>query len=55
MAKTIKYGGGIGAAATAATAANATPTNMSSTTETDDLLSGMKSQMDDDLDDLPFN
>lgn len=36
-------------------AANATPTNMASTTETDDLLSGMKSQMDDDLDDLPFN
>lgn len=34
---------------------NATPTNMSSNNAADDLLEGMKSQMDDDLDDLPFN
>lgn len=32
---------------------NATPTNMAANSATD-LLDGMKSQMDDDLDDLPF-
>lgn len=36
------------------TAKNATPTNMAANSATDDLLEGMKSQMDDDLDDLPF-
>lgn len=34
-------------------ARNATPTNMAANSATD-LLDGMKSQMDDDLDDLPF-
>jgi hypothetical protein len=35
---------------------NAAPTNMATTSATNDLLDGMKSQMDDDdLDDLPFN
>ena len=34
---------------------NAAPTNMAANSATDDLLDGMKSQMDDDLDDLPFN
>ena len=34
---------------------NATPTNMAGDTAASDLLDGMKSQMDDDLDDLPFN
>lgn len=33
---------------------NARPTNMASVGGADDLLDGMKSQMDDDLDDLPF-
>jgi hypothetical protein len=33
---------------------NATPTNMATSSDTDALLDGMKSQMDDDLDDLPF-
>lgn len=36
-------------------AQNARPTNMASNNAADDLLDGMKSQMDDDLDDLPFN
>ena len=35
-------------------ARNATPTNMAANSATNDLLDGMKSQMDDDLDDLPF-
>ena len=35
-------------------ARNATPTNMAANSAADDLLDGMKSQMDDDLDDLPF-
>ena len=35
-------------------ARNATPTNMAANSATTDLLDGMKSQMDDDLDDLPF-
>lgn len=35
-------------------AKNATPTNMAGNTTANDLLDGMKSQMDDDLDDLPF-
>jgi hypothetical protein len=35
-------------------AKNATPTNMAGNTAANDLLDGMKSQMDDDLDDLPF-
>ena len=35
-------------------ARNATPTNMTANSATNDLLDGMKSQMDDDLDDLPF-
>lgn len=33
---------------------NATPTNMAANSAANDLLDGMKSQMDDDLDDLPF-
>ena len=33
---------------------NATPTNMATSSDADALLDGMKSQMDDDLDDLPF-
>lgn len=36
------------------TARNATPTNMAANSAANDLLDGMKSQMDDDLDDLPF-
>lgn len=36
------------------TAKNATPTNMAANSAANDLLDGMKSQMDDDLDDLPF-
>lgn len=35
-------------------ARNATPTNMAANSAANDLLDGMKSQMDDDLDDLPF-
>ena len=35
-------------------AKNATPTNMAANSAANDLLDGMKSQMDDDLDDLPF-
>ena len=35
-------------------ARNATPTNMAANSATNDLLDGMKSQMDDDLDDLQF-
>ena len=35
-------------------ARNAIPTNMAANSAANDLLDGMKSQMDDDLDDLPF-